>query len=268
MNTSNRRLHARAAGRKGDYASFPGGAAPIRNLSLGGALLRDNAPLSPGSPIRLQIHIGRDLVSCDGVVTRSDPKGMAVRFHELSSADRQSLGSAVAQMSTGAVTGANSFGPAPKAARSAPASRLRDMLLRRGLVTTDAFAAAVTQRSHGEPLAVTLVRLDTISENALVDCFREEYRLPVIDLVSAVPTPAALALVPYEAARQHGILPIGLAGSALTIAICDPSNLDGLDEVKFRSGCGLRITLAPVHSLLRAIDRSYGPLARAVGYER
>jgi type IV pilus assembly protein PilB len=102
-----------------------------------------------------------------------------------------------------------------------------------------------------------LLRLGIVSEEDLVSCFHKEYRLPVIDLASVQPTDEALRLVPHDMARRHEILPIGLAGSVLTVAIGDPSNLDGLNEVKFRSGCTLRIAVAAARALQQAIDHFY-----------
>jgi type IV pilus assembly protein PilB len=110
-----------------------------------------------------------------------------------------------------------------------------------------------------------LLSLGIVSEEDLVSCFHEEYRLPVIDLSSAQPTSEALRLVPRDLAIHHEALPIGVAGSTLTVAISDPSNLDGLNEVKFRSGCTLRISVAPVRALREAIDQFYGAHVRAAG---
>jgi type IV pilus assembly protein PilB len=121
------------------------------------------------------------------------------------------------------------------------------------------------QQQHGGRFAAMLLSLGVVSEEDLVSCFHEEYRLPVIDLSTAEPTPEALRLVPRDLAIHHEALPIGVAGSTLTLAISDPSNLDGLNEVKFRSGCTLRISVAPVRALREAIDQFYGAHVRAAG---
>ena len=53
--------------------------------------------------------------------------------------------------------------------------------------------------------------------------------------------------------------------SKLSVAIADPTNLAGINEVKIRSGCTLNVALAPAKSLATAIDRFYGARARAAG---
>jgi type IV pilus assembly protein PilB len=104
-----------------------------------------------------------------------------------------------------------------------------------------------------------------ISEGDLVSLLAEEYRLAVIDLASIEPASDALRLVPRALAQRHAILPVGLADSALTVAIADPTNLAGLNEVKHRAGRDLSGGLAPAQSLASAIDRFYGARARVAG---
>ena len=110
-----------------------------------------------------------------------------------------------------------------------------------------------------------LVRFGIVSEDDLASLLAEEYRLAVIDLTSIDPTSDVLRLVPHALARRHVILPIGLGGSTLSVAIADPTNLLGLSEVKLRSGCGLNVALAPAESLSTAIEQFYGARARAAG---
>jgi type IV pilus assembly protein PilB len=112
---------------------------------------------------------------------------------------------------------------------------------------------------------VILTQFGVASEDDLATCLHREYRVPLVDLSTVDPPAEVLRLVPPEMARQHAILPIGLAGSTLTVAIADPSNLDGLAAVKFRSGCELRVTLAPARSLMQAIERFYAERVRETG---
>lgn len=111
-----------------------------------------------------------------------------------------------------------------------------------------------------------LVRLGAASEEDLVRWLCREYRLPIIDVTGVAPMSQALARVPYEMAERHAILPLGIDGSTLTVAIADPSNLDGLNEVKFCSGCTLRIGISATLKLEHAIAQFYGAkMTRAAG---
>jgi class 3 adenylate cyclase len=149
---------------------------------------------------------------------------------------------------------------------SPPLPRLAELLFRRGAITADQLAAATAEhQQRGGRLCDLLLRLGIVSDQELAACFNEEYRIPLLDVTTAEPTPEALRLVPYELAQRHEILPIGVAGSTLTVATSDPSNLDGRDEVKVRSGCDLTVTVAPSRALREAIDYFYHSRAGEAG---
>jgi hypothetical protein len=265
------------------YASFPGGTAPIRDLGLDGVTLDDPDPMPFDSFVRLQLHLGAEVIDCTGRVTQSDPDAgiVAIRFSDLSSRTRQSLTSYLAhtkmlenrqRLNDGLSSATqDSRGPAPQV-RSFPAKpagraeKLGERLVRGGVISADQLAtAAVQQREHGGLLPVLLIQFGAVSEDDLAACLHREYRVPLVDLSTVDPPAAVLRLIPLEMARRHAILPIGLSGSTLTVTIADPSNLDGLTAVKFRSGCELRVTLAPARSLLRAIDHFYAERVRETG---
>ena len=150
------------------------------------------------------------------------------------------------------------------APKSPPASRLGELLLRRGVIRPDALAAAVAhQRKHAGHIASALVHAGAVSEQDLTSCLHREYRLPVIDPLTANPTSELLSLIPDTLARRHEVLPISRTGSVLTLAMSDPSNLEALNECKFLTGCDIRIVLAPPLPIQKAIERHYTQRAKA-----
>jgi hypothetical protein len=283
MEVPDRRGISRVRVTGGHYASFPGGTAPIRDLGLEGVTLEDPDPMPFDSFVRLQLHLGTELIDCTGRVTRSDPDTgiVAIRFSDLSSTTRQSLTSYLAhtkmlenrqRLNDGLSSATQDPAGAPPQVRplaAKPAGRaekLGERLVRAGVISADQLAiAASQQREHGGLLPVILIQFGVVSEDDLAACLHREYRVPLIDLSTAEPPAEVLRLVPLELARQHAILPIGLSGSTLTVAIADPSNVDGLAAVKFRSGCELRVTLAPARSLMGAIDHFYTERVRETG---
>jgi len=159
---------------------------------------------------------------------------------------------------------AETFEHSTDAARQEAASRIGDLLVKRKLITAEQLAtAAGEQRRNGGQFVAALVRLRIISDDELTNCLRREYRLPVIDPMSAAPAPEVLQLIPHAMARKHEILPISLVGSTLTLATADPSNLTGLNEVKFLSGCDVKVVLAGARAIERAIQKHYSLSAKA-----
>jgi type IV pilus assembly protein PilB len=143
-------------------------------------------------------------------------------------------------------------------------SGLGSILLRRSLITVEQLAAAIEeQHKSGGRFGAVLGRLGIISEENLIHCLSKEYRVPVVDPLSAEPSADALALVPHALAHRHEVLPLSRIGSTLTLAISDPSNLAALNEVKFLSGCNLRVVLAPPKAIEKAIHKHYNLRAKA-----
>jgi type IV pilus assembly protein PilB len=137
-------------------------------------------------------------------------------------------------------------------------SRVGELLLRRSLITVEQLRIALARRKEDRGgLVASLLRLGLLAEDDLTECLRREYRLPVVDPTAAEPPPEVLRLLPGEVARRHRMLPLRREGSTLTVATSDPSNLAGLNEVKFLSGCDVRIVLSPHGALERALERFY-----------
>jgi type IV pilus assembly protein PilB len=147
--------------------------------------------------------------------------------------------------------------PVTREARST-VSGLGSVLLKRSLITAEQLNAAMAeQQRNGGRLGAVLGRLGFISEDKLATCLSREYRVPVINPLSAEPSAEALALVPHTLAHRNEVLPLSRHGSTLTLAIADPSNLAALNEVKFLSGCNLRVVLAAPSAIEKAIHKHY-----------
>jgi type IV pilus assembly protein PilB len=143
-------------------------------------------------------------------------------------------------------------------------SGLGSILLKRSLITDEQLAAVIEeQQKGGGRFGAVLGRLGIMPEDNLVNCLSKEYRVPVVDPLSAEPSPEALALVPHALAHRHEVLPLSRFGSTLTLAIADPSNLAALDEVRFLSGCNLRVVLASPSAIEKAVHKYYNLRAKA-----
>ncbi len=144
--------------------------------------------------------------------------------------------------------------PAPGGRDPRPSSRLGELLVRLGLVTPGQVGEAVNlQRTEHHSLVESLVKLGFIDGEAVVLHLQREYRLPRFDLETADPPEEVLRLVPEPLARNHLLIPIQRDGATLTVAVADPTNLAALDQVRFSTGCALRIVLASCRAIQTAI---------------
>ena len=141
-------------------------------------------------------------------------------------------------------------------------SRLGDLLVRRGLIEApDLERATASQRAHGGALASHLVKLNVITEDALLAYLQKEYRLPVVDPSNLDIPPEVLGLLPPAMVQKHHLVPVNLVRSTLTIAMADPSNLGAINEVKFLTGYDVKVAVAGADAMQRAIDRHYDAAA-------
>src|SRR5438552_192297 len=121
-------------------------------------------------------------------------------------------------------------------------TRLGELLVRRGLITTAQLNTAVEeQATNGAALSATLVKLGLINEADLAACLQKEYHLSLID-PSALNIPVeVLRLIPATLVQRHHLVPINLSGSSLTVAMSDPSNIVAINEVKFLTGYDVKV---------------------------
>ena len=137
-------------------------------------------------------------------------------------------------------------------------SRLGELLIKRALITQDQLTKATSeQQNQGGILATHLVRLSFLTEDQLVSYLQKEYRLPIVDPMSLEIGSDILQLMPSSLAAKHQLMPLNIAGSTLTLAMVDPSNLVAINEVKFLTGYDVRVVLSKLASLRKAIDHFY-----------
>jgi type IV pilus assembly protein PilB len=145
----------------------------------------------------------------------------------------------------------------PGSARRAAKGMLGQLLVRRGLVTDEDIASALSlQASSGKRLGELLVDMGALDERSLVDALADYFDMPVTHLRRDAPDPAALALVPEKLAREHLAIPVHVDDDALRVAVAQPS-----DDLRFllteTTGRSVRLQLAPMSDIRWAIDRSY-----------
>ncbi len=136
--------------------------------------------------------------------------------------------------------------------------RLGEMLVRANLITSGQLDDALAlQKSTGGRIGSILVKLGYVSEDQIASFLGRQYGVPPVDLSKAAIDPEILKLVPAEVARKYLLIPLGLAGSALTVAMADPSDIFAIDEVRFITGHNIQPMVAPDTSIQNALNRYY-----------
>ncbi len=84
----------------------------------------------------------------------------------------------------------------------------------------------------------------------------QEFGIPVFDLAVMDLDAAPIKLVDEKLIRQHHALPLFKRGNRLFVAVSDPTNLAGLDEIKFHTGVATEPVLVEEDKLVKIIDQA------------
>jgi len=139
------------------------------------------------------------------------------------------------------------------------AVRLGELLLREKRITPVQLQEALAhQRSNGGRLGLSLVKLGLVKDDEITSVLSRQYGVPAIALGSFDLDPAVVKLVPVETAVKYLVIPVSRSGSALTLAMADPTNVFAMDDIKFMTGLQIEPVVASEMALRDAISRWYG----------
>jgi hypothetical protein len=139
---------------------------------------------------------------------------------------------------------------------------LGELLVESGIVTKDQLWEALErQKSIGGRVGNILVGLGYISESKLKEFLARQLDIPVLDLSTTEIDMDTVKLIPAETAHKLKVIPVGLESdlgrTALTIATCDPTNLEIADIVSFITGLPIQIAFALESDIEMALERHY-----------
>ena len=106
-----------------------------------------------------------------------------------------------------------------------------------------------------------------VSPNNLMLATAEEFGLPVIDLDAFEPEAIASDAVDEKLIRKHHVLPLIKRGSKLFVAIADPVDHQGVDEIRFNTGLSVDTVLAAPDALEKMIEKAYDGASSLDGLE-
>ena len=142
------------------------------------------------------------------------------------------------------------------ATEAIPLSGLARRLVQDGIIAADAAKSAADEaRKERVPFVSHLVRGGLAASRDIANSASEEFGVPLFDLaafdVEAIPKD----LVADKLVRTHNALPLIRRGVRLYVAVSDPTNLQGLDEIKFQTGVNTEPVLVEEDKLAQLIEK-------------
>ena len=145
-----------------------------------------------------------------------------------------------------------------------PLNNLGRRLVEAGILTEQAALAAQSKATEkGRTFSSHLVRDKLVDGVAFAKIAAEDFGMPLIDLSAVDLKHAPVGVVKEELLRKHLIIPLVQRGRRLFVALGDPGNRAGLDEIGFSSSLLVEPILAPYHTIETALDRALAGSAQA-----
>jgi len=138
-------------------------------------------------------------------------------------------------------------------------SNLGELLLREKVLTPDQLKSALEiQKEKNVPLQTAIVSLGLVTEEDMAQALSRQLGYPYIDLDQFEVYPDVVNLIPVEIVKKYMIMPIHRIRSFLTLAMVDPTDLEVIEDIRFRTGLSIQPVIASESGILNAINKYYG----------
>jgi type IV pilus assembly protein PilB len=125
----------------------------------------------------------------------------------------------------------------------------------RGIVPIEKLDTISGERDKDEQAILSLLDQGVVTQSQLASARAAQAGLPFVELLEYPVDRTAVAMVPSAMCRRHEVLPIGIAGDYLMLAMVDPGDVFAIDDVRAASRMQVRAVVAERGDLRAAIDR-------------
>ena len=123
------------------------------------------------------------------------------------------------------------------------AELVADVVEATGILAADKLAF-VRERARSGSFAQALVDEGLAQGSSIARSIAARHNLPVVDIVEQGVSPDAAELIPLHVLERVGAIPYAIEGDKLLIAVADPQNVHGIDELKLATRYQLELAVA------------------------
>jgi type IV pilus assembly protein PilB len=140
--------------------------------------------------------------------------------------------------------------------------KLGELLVEWGAVTQkDVLRALEHAKKQNLRVGEALIDLKLCPDSAVYKALATQHNMEFIDLDKSSIPPNAVNLIPDDLMRKYLILPLGVEGGRLRVAVHDPLDLEMLDILRFRLHKEIRTVLAPRSRIKGILDEMFNTTA-------
>jgi len=154
---------------------------------------------------------------------------------------------------------AGGLAPASAPPVNETAELLADLIAATGLLPADKLALARGRAGAFGSLAQALVEEGVASGDGIARTLAARYELPLVDLSRIGVDPRAAKAVQLHVLERVAAIPYAVEGDVLRIAVADPGNVNGIDELRIATRLTIELAVAnrdEIEAEIRALVRS------------
>jgi len=140
-----------------------------------------------------------------------------------------------------------------------PAIRdIEGILLNEHIVTQEELDQARSRkREKGEPLIQSLCAIGEDTEERVLKGLGVYFRMPFQETIAQDLDPSLIEGIPFHFVKKNHLIPINRTNGVIRVAICNPVNVQPLDDIRLITGCHVEPVLCPFDEINDAINRIY-----------
>lgn len=137
--------------------------------------------------------------------------------------------------------------------------KLRSEIIEKGLLTANEFRALENRCERSDAGVIEeLFSCGKCQEKDILVAISHTFGYPPINIQTFQIEDGVLRLIPKEIARKYKVIPVSQHEKTLTVAVCDPTNLGVLDDLRALVGQRIKVALAVPSQLKAAVEKYYG----------
>jgi flagellar biosynthesis protein FlhG len=137
-------------------------------------------------------------------------------------------------------------------------TRLGDVLVEQGVISERQLETALAkQKENPKPRGEVLIEMGMVKESELAHTLADQLDISYVDLLSTALQPNAVDLVPEHLARKYKCIPVRIENGHLYLAMCDPMDLDALEEISTVTKLEVRPLISTREDILESIELQY-----------
>lgn len=122
----------------------------------------------------------------------------------------------------------------------------------------------VTASEGSLDIVDALKSLGYIDEYEMMAMLAQQYGLETLDLEGYQIPQEIIEAVPGDIAKKYSIVPVMKHDEVLTVAMCDPTDIETLDSLRYALKCDVDAVISPKDQIQKIIDQRYGSLSQSV----